>query len=253
MNTQSIEELRAQLAAAEQKLYEEKQELLRKEREAKYEAERIARAEAEAKAMLAWEAVAKEIVKELKAVGFINANYILPPSGKYPTIRCFAADNYEAWQVAFDTTYSRDKWSSRGTGTIIKVGQYGEANRYPQLKDGGFSYKKIAATAWDKYQTELAKKKRANTEEENKTANKAHISRLVNQFGKPAYKGADYNQIKGVSITSETYHSNGRGHNSFSYRTDNDLMLKVDHITEENAAKLIQFMLDNGMINNEEK
>lgn len=252
--TQSIEELKAQLAAAEQKLYEEKQELARKEREAKYEAERIAREAAEAKAMLMWEDAAKQIVAELKAVGFTNANYTLPKSGKYPTIHCFAADNYEAWQVVFDTSYSGgSSFHSRATGTSIKVGQFGEANRYPQLKAGGFNYKKIAATAWDKYQTELAKKKRVNTEQENQKSNEARIKRLVTQFGVPAYKGADYNQIKNVSLHHYTFHSSDRGRSSYTYRTDNNLKLHIDSITEENAAKVIQFMLDNGMINNEEK
>lgn len=252
MNTQSIEELKAALALAEQKLYEEKQAIAKAEREEKNRIEEEARKIAEAKAKLTWETTAKAIVAELKAVGFTNANCIMGDAGKYPAIRCFAADNYAAWQVSFEEAYTGD-YGRRGYETKIKVGQYGEAHTYPQLKAGGFNYKKIAATAWEKYQTAMAKRKRANTEEENKASNKARIDRLVAEFGTPAYKGADYKNISNMIVTSETYHSDGRGHNSYSYRSDNDLMLKVNHISEEKAAQLIQFMIDNGMISIEEK
>lgn len=247
MNTlKSIEDLKAELAIAEQKLYEEKQAVLKAEREEKYRLEKIAQEVKDKEAMLKWEAVAKEIVKELKAVGFSNANYIMEDKGEYPAIRCFAADNYSAWRVEFDTSYSSNY--GRAGVTQIKVGQYGEANRYPQLKAGGFNYKKIAATAWDKYQTALAKKKRANTEEENKAANEARITRLKNQFGKKPYDSATHKEIDNVKVSYYTHYDGDRnrgGH--YTYRTDDNLMLSIDSISEEQAAKLIQFMIENGM------
>lgn len=255
MNTptiKTIEELKAELAAAEKKLYEEKQELARQEREAKYEAERIEREAAEKKAMLAFENVAKAIVAELIAVGFTKATYTLPESGKFPNIHCTPDEKYVAWDVFFETSYNRDTWRSRETGTKVVVGLYGDANRYPKLKDGGYNYKKIAATAWDKYQTHLAKQKRENVQLTNQKSNEARIKRLVTQFGKPAYQGSDRNEIKNVKVSHYIWHEGCRNGRAF-YRSDNNLMLAVDHITEENAAKLIQFMLDNGMINNEEK
>jgi hypothetical protein len=243
-----IEELKAELAIAEQKLYEEKQAVLKAEREAEYAAKEAACKEREATEMFKWETVAKEIVIELKKVGFTEATYSLPDSGRFPNVYCFPDDKYVAWGINFEVSYNRDSWRARENGVVVMVGQYGEKNRYPQSKTGGFNYSKIATTAWDKYQTSIAKQKRANTAEENKTSNEARITRLNNQFGKPVYEGADRKEIKNVSIHHYTFYNRGTHGGECTYRQDNNLKLHVDSITEENAAKLIQFMLDNGMI-----
>lgn len=244
--TKTIEELKAELAAAEQKLYEEKQELLRKEREAKYEAERIEQEKRDAATLQAFLAIAEQIVDELKAVGFTKASY-KANGGKYPKIICNPNDsNYESWNVAFEDSYRSEY--PRGYEVKVVVGRYDACHRYPKIKAGGFSYKKIAATAWEKYQDAIAQQKRANTEEENKTSNEARITRLTKKFGKPNYEGSKTYYIDNVSVSHYTYHS-GNGHGgTYSYRTDNDLMLDVKHLTEEQAALLIQFMVDNGIV-----
>lgn len=243
---QSIEELKLALAAAEQKLYEEKRAIAQAEREMKWKLEEDARKAAEAKAMLAWETTAKAIVAALKKVGFANPTYVMSDSGKYPKILCFSSDSYPAWNVAFEECYRGGYNSARETK--IKVGQYGESRTYPQLKAGGFNYEKIAATAWEKYQDALAKRKRANTEKNNQATNKRRIASLTDQFGELAYTGADYKNIPNVKLSDYTFHSDGRGHSSYSYRSDNDLMLDITHINEEDAAKLLQFMKENGML-----
>lgn len=247
----SIEELKAELAAAEQKLYLEKQTLLEEERKAKREAERIEREAAEAKAMLGWEKVAKEIVKALVAVGFTKASYDMAGGGMYPTIKCFPNDFWAKWDVRFESTYAR---SYSGTETKVLVGQYGETSRYPRLKTGGFNYDKIAKTAWEKYEAAVATQKRESEKLTAQQSNEARIKRLVGKFGVKPYASADYRTIDNVKVSHYTYHNRGNNRGGdYSYRSDNSLIFTVDSITEENAAKLLEFMVANGMIKTEEK
>lgn len=245
----TIEELKAAIVLKEEALREEKRAIVEKERQERQRIEDEARAVAEAKHRLVWETAAKAIIEELKIVGFSAASYIIGDNGKYPKITCIPGDSYPAWIVSFEEVWEGGHHSARTTK--IKVGQYGSGHTYPQLKAGGFNYKKIAATAWELYQDALVKQKRANTEKNNEESNKARISRLTNTFGELAYKGADYKNIPNVKINYYTFHNGGnRGghHASYTYRSDNDLMLDITHISEEDAEKVLRFMKENGML-----
>lgn len=255
----AAEDAQAALRAAEQQAYELERAAKEEKRKVQLELERQEQAIKDAAAMLEWEKVAKLLVTELVAVGFTKASYSMPTTGRYPSIVCIPNESYSTWHVKFEEVYSRSRGFGRFSAreTKIVVGSWDAAHRYPALKAGGFNYKKIAATAWEMYQVYLAKKKRENTQEENKKLNEERINRLNNQFGKPAYKGSARWEIKNVKLSHYTFYSQtgrgGGGGGSYTYRTDNNLMLHIDSITEENAAKLIQFMLDNGMIQSEEK
>ena len=258
-NEMSIEELKAALQAKEDALAEERRQVAEQEREIKRAAEKAQREAEEAARKLTYEETAKAIVTALKEVGFKNALYSMENSGEFPIVKAFAsAGQWDAWSIKFEKVYGSHSHYFHSSSFDVKVivGDYGHKHSFPVLKAGGYNYAKIAKAAFDAYQAGNIEAKRQAVVANNQKSNEVRIANLKETLGKPAYKGSTTINIPNVSLHHYNfYNGGGRGgqHSEYHYRTDNDLMLHIEHITEENAAKLIKFMIANGMTNTETK
>lgn len=250
LNELTIEEIKAALKEKEDALAEERRQIAEQEREIKRAAEEEIRKAEAAKRKLTYEVYAKAIVTALVDVGFKNASYDMKANDEFPVIKAFPnAESWSPWSIHFDKVYgSSSRFYSHSSFSIkIIVGDYGNKHSFPVLKAGGYNYTKIAKTVWDACETGKAEAKRKAAIVNNEKSNEARIARLNDKFGKSPYKEATYKTVNNVKIIHYTFYNNHRG-GEYTYRKDNDLMLHVDHITEENAEKLIKFMKDNGML-----
>lgn len=246
-----IEERKAAIAAEEARLAEAKREADRIEREAREKIEEAKRKQARAEHRAKFMSDAKKIVKALKVQGFNKATIEEHEGAEFPTILPQGVSG-NGPIVAFDYIMDRSSsWRSQRNGVKVQVGNtYQEGNkRFPQRKGGDFNYDGIAIAYKELLAMETAKVTRRQHEQVAEKSNEARVKRLQDTFGEKPYESSSYKSIHNVAI----YHYNTYGHvGERDYRmverNDNDLILKVEHISEEEASKLLQFMKDNGML-----
>lgn len=251
-STQSeLEALKAEIAKKEQELLEAKREEARIAREKELE-ERIKKEHEAANANRAkYVPHAKKVIEALKAIGHNDAVIIEEDGSNFPAIHPNGNKEYKGITIKFEFIYSSERYSFRShvKGVRIQVGNYyDEGNKkYPQRKDGTFNYEAIAKTYKDLIDARVQK---ANYELNKAKAianNKARVKRLEERFGKRPYENASYKRIHNVGIAFQETSGHGRDFVVRSY-PDNFLKFVIRDISEENIAKLLEFMETEGML-----
>lgn len=247
-----IEERQLAIAEEQKRLEEAQREARRIEEEKKEQEREKARRVQQQLHRNKFLGDAKKIVAALKAQGFAKAKVEDREGADFPVILP-QGEGGVGPIVFFDYMMDRsERWHARSSGVKVQVGQtYVEGNkRFPQRKGGDFNYDGIAQAYKDLWDTEVARTNRRNHEKVASQSNEARVKRLTSKFGVKPYEKADYKSIPNVGIYHYTSHGTGKDFRTVE-RNDNDLVLKVEHISEENADKLLQFMKDNGMFDKE--
>lgn len=261
MNTQDelskkIEEQKKELEALELKQAELKAEQEKQEREQREREEATRRREEQNKFRTRFEVYAQDVVDELKKQGFKNASWSSDVGKDFPTINPYGEKNdlgYKAPRIHFDKHFTSTYGYSRRGGSmivrlVVDLGYEYKSRFYKQAKaDDSFNVEKAVKTFKEAYDIVKPQTKAAKQSEIAKNNNAARIERLTDRFGDLPYPSASYKRINGVYIGAET--TSGHGSNWRSYqRSDNDLIFKIEHISEENIDKLLNFMEKEGML-----
>jgi hypothetical protein len=98
--------------------------------------------------------------------------------------------------------YFRNMYGRQGTCVIVSCGFHQQEHRYPKnAKTGLYNYAKIAETAAEMDGFETSRKEENNRKSDLATQNKAIVTRLVNKYGVPAYRGANYKDLDNCGAT----------------------------------------------------
>jgi len=257
--TKSIEQIQQEVDQAQQKAREAEQALkVAKEEALKVErenAEKLAEAKRKEEHEVfqdKWMPVAEKIAAELRKAGFAKAiatrMEYTGHSRSYPAIYPHGERTYGKLNIQFADVYGGSTYRRYICGTRIQVSKsYSDKKIYPQRKDGTFNIEKIVETASQYHSSLIAQEAAKKRTLDAQASNKERMVRLTDEFGVLPYEGASYKQLDNVSIFDyETFHNYGKG-TEYRHRSDNDLILKIQHISEADAAAVLKFMAEHNI------